>query len=49
MAAILKKGAVCESHTLPTMSSRSFVIRTHSDWFYSCRQVLLFGCHLLES
>jgi len=28
MSAILKNGAVCESHTLPTMSSRSFVIPT---------------------
>jgi len=26
MSAILENGAVCESHTLPTMSSRSFVI-----------------------
>jgi len=28
MAAILENGAVCESHTLPTMSSRSFVTST---------------------
>jgi len=28
MAAILENGAVCESHTLPAMSSRSFVTPT---------------------
>ena len=28
MSAILENGAVCESHTLPTMSSRSFVLPT---------------------
>jgi len=28
MSAILENGAVCESHALPTMSSRSFAIPT---------------------
>ena len=28
MAAILENGAVCESHALPTMSSRSFMTPT---------------------